>query len=88
MFHDSYYNWAMGKRLDKEGLVNAFDCIMEDVYCYINDEIYVEDDDDVNAYNRLKMALKSEYDRINYLIGDVSIDELNDCFTTTFKKYL
>lgn len=88
MFHNSQYNWSKNKRLDLYGLVNAFDCIMSDIYCYINDEIYVDDEDDVNAYNRLERALKSEYDRMNHLIGQVSIDELNDCFVKAFEEYL
>lgn len=80
-FHDSYRNWEYGHRtLNKIGLLLAVDNILCDVYDYINDEICVEDEDDPKEYERLEKALKRQYDSLQRILGDTSIDEFNDAF--------
>lgn len=79
-FHDSYFNYTLQRRtLNKDGIITALDCLLSDIYDYINDEIKDLYDDPDEA-SRIEKACKKQYLSFQRIVGDSSIDEFNEAF--------
>ena len=70
-FHDSGYNYSKRvKKMDRESLLNAMDCILSDISMYLNDEIkWNYDDEDAALMKRAEKGCKLETEKFTKVVG-------------------
>ena len=70
-YHDSAYNYSKNvRKLGKEELMNALDCILSDISMYENDEIEgCYGDEDFALMQQAKRGCKRERDRFVVIVG-------------------
>lgn len=70
-FHDSAYNYSKRvKKMDKEALKDALDCVLSDISMYENDEIkWNYDDEDAKLMAQAERGCKRERDKFVEVVG-------------------
>lgn len=70
-FHDSAYNYSKGvKKMNKEALMGALDCILSDISMYENNEIkWNYDDEDAALMKQAEKGCKRERDNFVKVVG-------------------
>lgn len=70
-YHDSAYNYSKNvRKLGKEELMNALDCILSDISMYENDEIRgCYDEDETTLIRRVENGCKRERDKFVEVVG-------------------
>lgn len=70
-FHDSAYNYSKRvKKMDKEALKEALDCVLSDISMYENDEIkWNYDDEDAKLMAQAERGCKRERDKFVEVVG-------------------
>ena len=83
-YHDSTYNYCKHvKKLEREELLNALDCILSDISMYLNDEIKgcYDEYEEAAELRRVERGCQSEYERFQSIIGDVDIWDVIEFLT-------
>jgi len=70
-YHDSAMDYPRVKKLDKQKLAQALDCILSDISLYLNDEIkYNYDDEDYLLMKQAERGCKRELEGFIKVVGD------------------
>lgn len=70
-YHDSAYNYSKNvRKLERESLLNALDCILTDISMYLNNEIrWNYDDEDWALIKRAEKGCKLETEKFEKVVG-------------------
>lgn len=85
VYHDSIYNFNEGiKKLDKEALIDAMQCIASDISLYLNDEIKDVYEDSATI-KMIERGCKKEYESFKNVVGNdeniwSAIEKLNELY--------